>query len=111
MTKFNRKDFFIGKGYKAYTTYWMNGEHKFVARFRTAGAGSFVTFLIKNFTVEEYFSRLDAGEAPLTIAKSKGYLLPHIKRWLKDAGYPLTQDGYKAWSKARAAARDARMVA
>jgi len=75
-------------------------DRKFVARFRCAGVGSFATCLRKNFTVEEYFARLDAGEGPLPIAESKGYLLPHIKKWLKDAGYPATAAGYKAWSRA-----------
>ena len=74
-------------------------DHKFVARFRTAGVGSFATCLRKNFTVEEYFARLDAGESPLPIAQSKGYLLPHIKRWLKKDGYPVTTAGYNAWFK------------
>jgi hypothetical protein len=72
-------------------------DRKFVARFRTAGVGSFATCLRKNFTVEEYFGRLDAGESPLPIAESKGYLLPHIKRWLKKDGYPINTAGYNAW--------------
>jgi len=73
------------------------GDRKFVARFRTAGVGSFATCLRKNFTVEEYFGRLDAGECPLPIAESKGYILPHIKKWLKKDGYPVTRAGYDAW--------------
>jgi hypothetical protein len=70
-------------------------DRKFVARFRTAGVGSFATCLRKNFTVEEYFARLDAGEGPLPIAKSKGYLLPHIKKELKRRGFPLTKAGFE----------------
>ena len=69
------------------------GDRKFVARFRTAGVGSFATCLRKNFTVEEYFGRRDAGESPLPIAQSKGYLLPHIKKWLKQGGYPVNKAG------------------
>ncbi len=72
-------------------------DRKFVARFRTAGVGSFATCLRKNFTIEEYFGRLDGGESPLPIAESKGYLLPHIKRWLKKDGYPINTAGYNAW--------------
>ena len=71
------------------------GDRKFVARFRTAGIGSFATCLRKNFTVEEYFDRMDAGESPLPIAQSKGYLLPHIKKWLKQGGYPVSPVGKK----------------
>lgn len=89
MSKFIREQFQVGRGYKAYTTYYHNGKHEFIARFRTAGAGTFVTFLIKNFTVEEYLGRLAAGESPLTVAESKGYVLPHIKRWMKEAGLPV----------------------
>ena len=81
------------------------GDRKFVARFRTAGVGSFATCLRKNFTVEEYFARMDAGESPLPIAESKGYLLPHIKRWLKEGGYPLSQAGFKQMIQDERAAR------
>jgi hypothetical protein len=71
-------------------------ERKFIARFKYArsGAASFKTFLIKNFNVEDYFAQYDAGVAPLKIVEAKGYLLPHIKRWLKEAGYPVTKAGY-----------------
>lgn len=67
---------------------------KFVARFKRGGKGSFLTFLTKNFTVEEYFGRLAAGEAPLKILESKGYLLPHIKKYLKDNGYEVSKAGF-----------------
>jgi len=67
---------------------------KFVARFKRGGKASFLTFLTKNFTVEEYFGRLAAGEAPLKILESKGYLLPHIKKYLKDNGYEVSKAGF-----------------
>lgn len=86
MSRFVKSEFTEGE----YLTY--NGQ--FVARFKRGGRGSFITFLVKNFTVEEYFSRLQNGEAPLTILQSKGYLLPHVKRMLQDYGYPVTVDGY-----------------
>ena len=87
---------------------------KFVARFKyqRSAAGTFQTFLIKNFTVEEYFDRMAAGEAPLTILESKGYILPHIKKWLKEGGYPVTQAGYKQYLNdtiAQSAARFAKV--
>lgn len=78
-------------------------EGKFVARFKRGGRGSFITFLVKNFTVEEYFVRLDAGESPLTILESKGYLLPHIKRWLKEGGYEVSVAGFKQFVADRSA--------
>jgi len=56
-----------------------------------------MTLLRKKFTVEEYFARLDAGETPVDIAESKGYIMPHIKKWLKRDGYPTTPAGYKQY--------------
>lgn len=69
---------------------------KFVARFKyasTSSKGPWITFMIKNFTVEEYFGRLDAGETPLGILESKGFILSHVKKMLKRGGYPVTQEG------------------
>ena len=100
MTNFTKQNL-IKEG--KYLTYMPQGfdtpytDRKFVARFKTAGVGSFATCLRKNFTVEEYFARIDAGESPLDIAQSKGYLLPHIKRWMKEAGYKPTTANYQAW--------------
>jgi hypothetical protein len=96
MTSFTKQNL-ITEG--KYLMYMPNGydtpyaDRKFVARFRTAGIGSFATCLRKNFTVEEWFGRRLAGESPLPIAESKGYLLPHIKKWLKKGGYPVTAAG------------------
>lgn len=87
MSTFIKSEFTEGE----FATY--NG--KFVARFKRGGRGSFLTFLVKNFTVEEYFGRLENGEAPLTILQSKGYLQPHIQRMLRNCGYPLTMVGYQ----------------
>lgn len=86
MSRFIKSQFTEGE----FVTY--NGQ--FVARFKRGGRGSFLTFLVKNFTVEEYFSRMQSGEPPLTILQSKGYLQPHIERMLRDYGYPVTTDGY-----------------
>ena len=83
------------------------GDRKFVARFRTAGVGSFATHLRKNWTVENYFAEMDAGKGPLDIAKSTGYLLPHIKKWLKQGGYPLNQEGFKQMIQDQIDAREA----
>jgi len=71
-------------------------DEKFVARFkRIAGAGSFMTHLRKNWSVEDYFAELDTGTGPLKIVEKTGYLLPHIKRELKRRGYPLSRVGYE----------------
>ena len=78
-----------------YLTY--GPERRFVARFKHAkdGKASFQAFLIKNFTIEEYFEQIDARVAPLIIVEAKGYILPHIKRWLKQGGYEVSKAGFK----------------
>lgn len=87
-------------------------RRKFVARFKYAknGRASFITFLIKNFTVEEYFARLAAGEAPLAVLESKGYLLPHIKKWLRRDGYAVSPAGFRQMVQDQIAARAARLT-
>lgn len=96
MTNFIKANFDNSFGYVTY-----GRDRRFVARFKHArdGAATFITFLVKNFTVEEYFSRLDADETPLKIAQSKGYLLPHIKKWLKEAGYEVSVAGFDQYVK------------
>jgi len=97
MTAFTKENLIIEGKYLTYMPDWKSSSNKFVARFRTAGIGSFATCLRKNFTVEEYFTRMDAGESPLPIAESKGYILPHIKKEMKRGGFPLTPAGKAAW--------------
>jgi hypothetical protein len=99
MTKFT-KDSFSGTEYVNYT------DGRFVARFKYSkgSKASFLTFLTKNFTVEEYFARLDSKESPLEILQSKGYVQPHIKKMLKAAGLPLTPAGFERLVEQRVAA-------
>lgn len=105
MTKFVKENFYSNG---AYVDYNLGGTSRFVARFKYAssGKGSFITFLIKNFTVEEYFGRLGAGESPLTVLESKGYLLPHVKKHLKAAGYEVTRAGLTKMIQDQIAARN-----
>ena len=90
MTKFNKESFDYFGGYLTY-----GPDRKFVARFkyRKTDRASFQAFLIKNFTVEEYFALRETPNpdnclgnpyAPLEILEMKGYVLPHIKKWLKE---------------------------
>lgn len=92
-----------------YIHYVADDERRFVARFKHArdGQASFMTFLRKNFTVEEYFAKMDAGFTPLKIVEAKGYLLPHIKRWLKRDGYEVSQAGFQQMLNDRMAALQA----
>ena len=76
-------------------------ENKFVARFKykVSAVNDFKKFLVSNFSPTEYFARLDAKEAPLNILESKGYILPHIRKWLAQAGLPSTQEGYQIFKQ------------
>ena len=95
MTKFIKGNFY-GTEYVDYTNP-VDGTTKFVARFKYAkgSKASFLTFLTNNFTVEEYFGRLEKSESPLEILQSKGFIQPHIKKHLKELGYPVTQAGFE----------------
>lgn len=100
MTTFDRSKFTFYGGYLEY-------EGRFVARFKydPSNASGFRTFLIKNFGVEEYFARYQAGEAPLHILESKRYVLGHIRKWLIEAGLPPTREGKAELSRREAADR------
>lgn len=87
--KFVKENFEFYGGYLTY-------NREFVARFKRTitDRGSFQRFLIKNFTVEEYFGRLKE-EAPLTILESKGYISTKAKKQCREAGFPETLQGWK----------------
>jgi len=96
MTRFTKENLIKSGPYIHYRPAGERKNEKFVARFkRMPGAGSFMTHLRKNWTVEDYFAEYDSGTAPLTIAEKTGYLLPHIKRELKRRGYPLSKIGFE----------------
>lgn len=98
MTKFIKENFQIETGYKGVTSYLHNGKHEFIARHCVKGAKGFASFIMKNFTVEEYLGRLAAGEMPLTVVQSKGYVQPHVKKWMKAAGYTVfNQETQEHW--------------
>lgn len=85
-------------------------NYKFVARFKyqRSAANDFKKFLMKNFTVDEYFTRLDAGETPVAILESKGYVLPHIRKQLKQDGYEVTPAGFRQYIRDKIKAREAK---
>lgn len=97
MTTFARDRF---HNYGGYLTYWAPDTPRpvFIARFKYArdGVATFITHLIKHHTVEGYLAAIEAGVTPLHIVQETGYLLPHIKKWLKARGYPVTLAGYDA---------------
>jgi hypothetical protein len=98
--RFKKDQFNYSGGYLDYTD--DNGTKRFVARFKyaqTTSRGPWVTFMIKNFTVEEYFSGIADGYTPLKVMEARGYVLSHIKKWMKSDGWTdLTHAGYKAWT-------------
>lgn len=83
--KFERQNFATKSGFIEYHTNPSTGIDgkpiysvfggKVIARFKHSQKirGRFITFLIKNFTVDEYLGRLAAGETPIDILKSKGF--------------------------------------
>lgn len=89
MTKFVKSEFTTGE----YTTY----GNRFVARFKRGGRGDFLNFLVKNFTVEEYFAELNRGVAPLTILESRGYVTPQVRKLLISEGFPATVEGKRQY--------------
>jgi hypothetical protein len=102
MTQFSNENLNDSNGWLSY-----GPERKFVANFSKRGGGkaTFIKFLIKNFTVEEYFEMLETNKSPLGIAQTKGYVLPHIKKWLKDRGLPQTSAGFDTMIQQNMAAR------
>lgn len=107
MTKFVKAEFnFDGE----YLTYNMAGlpdgqTRRFVARFKRnkGDRAGFVSFLIKNFSVEEYFRDYGAGGTPVEIMEKKGYVSNTVKKVLKSMGYEPTQAGFKAYIESRMA--------
>lgn len=77
-TKFNKANFTTGE-------YLMYGGvcGAFIARFKYNRKirTSFINFLVKNFTVEEYQSELAKGLAPLEILRAKGYMTASEKKY------------------------------
>lgn len=102
MTTFIKEEFSTGS---EYVSYYTNGRSNFIARFKYAkgSKAAFLKFLIKNFTVEEYFNRIAAGESPLPILQSKGFIQPHVKKFLKEAGYEVSPAGFEKYLQDRVA--------
>jgi len=75
-----------------YLTY--NGE--FVARFKRGGKTEFLNFLVKNFTVEEYFAARKTLQ-PVEVLETRGFVSAKIKRFLKLVGFEQTQAGLQAY--------------
>lgn len=44
-------------------------------------------------------AQADEGKTPLAIAETKGFVLQHIKLWLRRDGFAETLEGYTEWRK------------
>jgi hypothetical protein len=100
-TSFNKESFRWDGEYLNYVTNAKkNTWGEFVARFKynRRDKDSFVNFLVRNFTVEEYFAELAKGISPLPILESKGYLTARAKKTLKEFGLPPTPAGKKQYA-------------
>jgi hypothetical protein len=77
MTNFTKNNFEYHGGYLHYNT---GTERKFVARFKyrgpnTCSKSKFQTALIKHYTVEDYFAKMETDRAPLQILMDDGVLV------------------------------------
>lgn len=104
-TRFDSKRFFNDGDYLTYSVSGDAVDRQFIARFKhsRANRAGFKSFLIKNFTVEEYFTARDTGMAPATILETKGYVSKTVCKILAEAGYPQTREGFKAYIDAQVA--------
>jgi hypothetical protein len=82
MTQFTKENIIIDGamvyyGEHGYSTPWV--DRKFVARFKYSGGGitkaKFLKTLKKNYTVEDYMSKMAAGAAPLKVLMDDGLLV------------------------------------
>lgn len=97
MANFNKNNFNYSGGYLTYNVGTLEKpKYVFIARFRNGSRSSFISFLIKNFSVQDYLSRLDNREAPLEILNSAGYISPNVRKVLKSYRLPATQEGLVA---------------
>lgn len=97
MTTFVKQNFNFDGMYLTY-------QGEFVARFKRGGMASFRNFLVKNFSVNEYFNAM-LEESPLTILESKGYVSPIMKKVLIRMGYEPTAEGKLAYLTAACAGK------
>lgn len=69
----------------------------FIARFKYGNKPwkTWINFMVKNFTVEEYLEGLANGATPVGLMQGKGFLEPALKKMCKKAGFPATVEGFQ----------------
>lgn len=76
MSKFIKEEFNFDGMYLTY-----GADRRFVARFKRGGMGDFKRFLIKNFTVDQYFYYTETLRHPPMLALAvKGYESPAVRK-------------------------------
>ena len=89
MTQFNKELFKFDGLFLMY-------DGAFVARFKRGGMASFKNFLIKNFSVEEYFQMCE-NMSPVEILATKGFVMPNTAKVLKLYGFEPISEGQKQY--------------
>lgn len=83
MTKFTKENILSDGQYVYYAPQGIMtpySERKFIARFKHRGPvtkSKFLAVLKKHYTVEDYFTKMDAGRAPLRVLEDDGLLTFH----------------------------------
>ena len=84
---FIKQNFHFDGEYLVYGPAMYSKDSRFVARFKRnkRDRSSFTKFLMQNFTVEDYFSAREAGDTPVGILRTRGWVSPTIQKF-RDAG-------------------------
>ena len=74
---------------------YLSYDGLFVGRFKYGGLSEFKSFMIANFTPDEYFElTLDNGLAPITALQTRKYVSPNMKKGLIAEGLTPDWSGY-----------------
>ena len=91
MTKFENAKFRKSGDFLLY-------DNEVIARFKRGGMSHFRSFMVKNFSVEEYFDKFNNTTlAPMEILEQKGYVSFNVCKVLKKLGFEQTQAGLKQY--------------
>jgi hypothetical protein len=91
MTKFENAKFRKSGDFLLY-------DNEVIARFKRGGMSHFRSFMTKNFSVEEYFDKMNNTTlAPMEILEQKGYVSFNVCKTLKKLGFEQTQSGLKQY--------------
>ena len=82
--------------------YYVDGEgaHRFVAHCKRLPAKSMVSWMINHISPSAFFAAVSDGESMLAILEGTGYVLPHVRRWMREKGldWKIPADVRAYWS-------------